>query len=323
MQLIPDAFLAASRLWLLLGVAALGVLYLVLQWRRRSYAVRFTNIELLDKVAPRRPGWRRHVPAVIFLLAMAALVVGFARPSQQTQIPREQATIVLAIDTSLSMEATDVSPTRFEAAKEAAIAFAESLPDEINLGLIGFNGVATIRVQPTTNHEAVAASIATMEVGPATAIGEAIFASLDAVATVGADALDGEVPPARIVVMSDGETTVGRSDDEAVAAAQQVGISVSTIAFGTDAGVIVIPEEDRPVPVPVNEEKLAAIADATGGEFFTAASADELEAVYTDIGSRVALETVDDEITPSYVGLALLLLAVAGTLSLAWFSRLP
>lgn len=323
MQLIPDAFLEPTRLWLLLGVSALGVLYLVLQLRRRSYAVRFTTIELLDKVAPRRPGWRRHVPAVVFLLAMAALVVGFARPSQQTQIPREQATIVLAIDTSLSMEATDVSPTRFEAAKEAAISFAESLPDEINLGLIGFNGVATIRVQPTTNHEAVAASIATMEVGPATAIGEAIFASLDAVATVGADALDGEVPPARIVVMSDGETTVGRTDEEAVAAAQEVGISVSTIAFGTDAGVIVIPEEERPVPVPVNEEKLAAIADATGGEFFTAVSADELEAVYTDIGSRVALETVDDEITPSYVGLALLLLAVAGTLSLAWFSRLP
>lgn len=321
-QLVPDTFLAAARLWLLIGVAVLAVVYLVLQFRRRTYAVRFTNLELLDKVAPRRPGWRRHVPAAAFLLALSALVVSFARPAQETQIPREQATIVLAIDTSLSMEATDVDPSRLEAAKEAAIGFVEDLPDQINLGLVSFNGVATVRVTPTTNHEAAIAAIESLEVGPATAIGEAVFASLDAVAAVGAE-VGADIPPARIVVMSDGETTVGRPDDEAVIAAQQAGIAVSTIAFGTDDGFIVVPETEQLVPVPVNEEKLAVIADDTGGEFFAAASADELAAVYTDIGSQVALETIEDEISTSYTGLGLILLAIAGTLSLAWFSRLP
>lgn len=321
-QLVPDTFLSAARLWLLVGVAVLGVVYLVLQFRRRAYAVRFTNLELLDKVAPKRPGWRRHVPALAFLLALSALVVSFARPAQETQIPREQATIVLAIDTSLSMEATDVEPSRLDAAKDAAIRFVDDLPDQINLGLVSFNGVATVRVTPTTNHQAAVAAIESLEVGPATAIGEAVFASLDAVATVVAEAGD-DIPPARIVVMSDGETTVGRPDDEAVIAAQQAGIAVSTIAFGTDDGFIVVPESDQLVPVPVNEEKLAVIADDTGGEFFTAASADELAAVYTDIGSQVALETVEDEISASYTGLGLILLALAGTLSLAWFSRLP
>ncbi len=321
-QLVPDTFLAATRLWLLIGVAVLALVYLVLQFRRRTYAVRFTNIELLDKVAPKRPGWRRHVPAAAFLLALSALVVSFARPAQETQIPREQATIVLAIDTSLSMEATDVEPSRLDAAKDAAIRFVDDLPDQINLGLVSFNGVATVRVTPTTNHEAAIAAIESLEVGPATAIGEAVFASLDAVATVVAEAGD-DIPPARIVVMSDGETTVGRPDDEAVIAAQQAGIAVSTIAFGTDDGFIVVPESDQLVPVPVNEEKLAVIADDTGGEFFTAASADELAAVYTDIGSQVALETIEDEISASYTGVGLVLLALAGTLSLAWFSRLP
>lgn len=321
-QLRPDTFLAGGRLWLLVGVAILAAVYVVLQFRRRTYAVRFTNVELLDKVAPRRPGWRRHVPAVAFLLALGALVVSFARPAQETRIPREQATIVLAIDTSLSMEATDVEPSRLDAAKDAAIRFVGDLPDQINLGLVSFNGVATVRVTPTTNHEAAIAAIESLEVGPATAIGEAVFASLDAVATVTAGA-GGDLPPARIVVMSDGETTVGRSDDEAVVAAQQAGIAVSTIAFGTDDGFIVVPETDQLVPVPVNEDKLAVIADDTGGEFFAAASADELAQVYTDIGSQVALETIEDEISPSYTGLGLVLLAVAATLSLVWFSRLP
>ena len=321
-QLVPDSFLAGGRLWLLLAVAALAVLYVVSQFRRKTFAVRFTNIELLDKVAPARPGWRRHVPAAAFLLGLAATVVGFARPTQDTQVPREQATIMMAIDTSLSMEATDVEPNRLSGAKDAAAGFVEDLPDTINVGLIGFNGIATVRVAPTTNHAAVISSIQTLELGPATAIGEAIFASLDTLNQLAADT-EGELPPARVVVMSDGETTVGRPDEDAVAAAQQAGVAISTIAFGTDEGVIEIPDEPFPVAVPVDEASLRDIAEATGGQFFTAASTDQLAEVYRDIGSSFSFETVRDEISTSWVGIGLTLLALTGLLSLLWFSRLP
>jgi len=227
----------------------------------------------------------------------------------------------MAIDTSLSMQATDVFPSRLDGAKEAAISFIEELPDNLNLGIVSFNGVATIRVQPTTNHTAAAASVEALELGPATAIGEAIFASLDAIELV---ANEGEeTPPARIVLMSDGETTVGRADEQAIEAAQQAGIAVSTIAFGTDEGSIIIPDEPLPVPVPVNRDKLADIADATGGQFFAAESTSELADVYRDIGSQISFETIQDEIGPSFVGLGLVLLALSAAMSLLWFSRLP
>jgi Ca-activated chloride channel family protein len=320
-QFIADSFLSPQRLWLLLGVLALAIMYVVLQSRRRKYAVRFTNIELLDKVAPAGPGWRRHLPAFVFLFALASLVISFARPSQDTNVPKEQATVIMAIDTSLSMQATDVFPSRLDGAKEAAISFIEELPDNLNLGIVSFNGVATIRVQPTTNHTAATASVEALELGPATAIGEAIFASLDAIELV---ANEGEeTPPARIVLMSDGETTVGRADEQAIEAAQQAGIAVSTIAFGTDEGSIIIPDEPLPVPVPVNRDKLADIADATGGQFFAAESTSELADVYRDIGSQISFETIQDEIGPSFVGLGLVLLALSAAMSLLWFSRLP
>lgn len=320
-QLIPDSFIAPVRLWLLLGVAVLAVVYVLSQARRTKYAVRFTNLELLDKVAPSRPGWRRHVPAAAFLLAIAALIVGFARPAQDTQIPKEQATIVMAIDTSLSMDATDVRPSRIEGAKEAATSFVEDLPEQINLGLISFNGVATIRVSPTQNHAASVAAIDSLEVGPATAIGEAIFASLDAIDQLADET--GEAPPARIVLMSDGETTVGRADEDAIVAAQQAGIPVSTIAFGTDDGVIILPEDNQAIAVPVNEDKLEVIAESTGGQFYAAVTADELAQVYEDIGSQISFETINDEIATTYTGLGLVLLLLTSVLSLLWFSRLP
>ncbi len=321
MQLIPDSFIEPLRLWLLLGVLALALVYVVSQLRRRKYAVRFANLELLDKVAPARPGWRRHLPATVFLLALTALVVSFARPSQDTEVPKEQATVIMAIDASLSMDATDVRPSRIEGAKEAAINFIEDLPDNLNLGLVTFNGVATIRVQPSQNHDASVASIAALELGPATAIGEAVFAALDAIESVSPE--DGTAPPARIVLMSDGETTVGRADQDAIEAAQKVGIPVFTIAFGTEAGVIELPDEPFPIPVPVNLDKLRAIADSTGGQFFAASSTRELAEVYEDIGSQVSFETIQDEISSSYVGIAMILLALSAAMSLIWFSRLP
>jgi Ca-activated chloride channel family protein len=323
------SFLAPAWLWLLAGVAVLVGVYVLTQRRKSGYAVRFTNLELLESVAPRRPGWRRHTTAAVFVLAIAALVVALARPTRAEQVPVERASVVVAIDTSLSMEATDVSPTRLDAAQEAANALIDSLPDTINLGLVAFNGVAQITVPPTQDREEVRRAIDNLELGEATAIGEAIFTSLDAIElapggdedTAGAEPT--EAIPATIVVMSDGETTVGRPDIAATDAANEVGVPVSTIAFGTPDGTITVEGEPAPIPVQVDEASLQAIADATGGAFFTAATMTELSDAFTDIGSRVGTETEQREITTWFVGLGVVLLMLTAVLSLLWFARLP
>ena len=319
------SFLAPERLWLLLGVAVLAVFYVVLQGRRGRYAVRFTSMELLDVVAPNRPGWRRHLPAITFLLALATLVVGYAQPSIEDQVPRERATVVMALDVSLSMEADDVDPNRFEAAKAAAVQFVDLIPVKINLGLVVFDGVARVQVAPTTDRQLMVDAIQRLELGESTAIGEAIFASLDAIASVPPDE-EGTIPPARVVLMSDGVTQQGRPNEDAAEEARTRGIPVSTISFGTPFGQIVYEEPGQApqlVEVPVDQDELRAIADATSGTFFTAESAGELEQVYNDIGSSVGFITADREITHWFVAGAIALLMLTAALSLAFFSRLP
>lgn len=315
-------FLDPTRLWLLLGAIALAVAYIVLQQRRRAYALRFTNLDLLGSVAPKRPGWRRHVPAALFLVGLTLLTMAWATPARDEKVPRERATIVMAIDTSLSMQATDVSPSRLVAAEQAAAEFIELLPPKLNVGVVTFNGRTAIAVSPTTDRELLLAGVSNLRLGERTAIGEAIFASLAAVGMVPADE-EGTTPPAAIVLMSDGTTTDGRSNEEAVEAAIDLGIPVSTIAFGTDDGTITLEGEPFPIPVPVDRRSLAEIADATGGTFYEAVSAEELSAVYADIGSSVGYEVEQVEITTWFVGMALVSLLATGALSLAWFSRLP
>ncbi len=313
-------FLSAVRLWLLLGVAALAAAYVVQQLRRKQYAVRFTNLALLDKIAPRRPAWRRHVPAVAFLLALIAFTTAFARPSRPVKVPRERATVVMAIDVSLSMEATDVEPTRLEAAKDAAESFVDLLPARLNLGLVSFSGTAQVLVAPTNDHSLVKRSIETLSLGPRTAVGEAVFASLTSIASVPAE-VGMAPPPARIVLMSDGETTVGRPNEVAAAAAADADVPVYTIAFGTDEGAVEV--EGRLVPVPVNREALAQLAEATGGSAFEAASSKELREVYNDIGSSIGYRTVPREVTSWFVGLGLAFALAAAGGSLVWSARLP
>ncbi len=314
------SFLAPSRLWLFVALVGLVAAYVVMQARRTQYAVRFTNLALLDVVAPTRPGWRRHLPAIAFLLSLAGLLTAFARPARPVQVPRERATIVMAVDVSLSMEATDVDPDRITAAKEAASSFVDLVPDRLNLGLVAFSGTAQVLVSPTTDHDLVKRSLRTLQLGPRTAIGEAVFAALGSIASMPIS--PGQAPaPARIVLMSDGETTVGRSNDQAARAATDAQVPVSTIAFGTDAGFVVV--EGRNIPVPVNREALARLAEATNGSSFEAGTARELRRVYADIGSSIGYRTEQREITSWFVGLALLFSMAAAAGSLVWFSRLP
>jgi Ca-activated chloride channel family protein len=315
-------FLSPSHLWAGLGVVALAVVYGVLQTRRRTWTMRFTNVDLLSSVAPRRPGWRRHLPAGLFLIALGLLVVAWARPATDQRVPRERATIVMAIDTSLSMQATDVEPNRLEAAQQAALEFVDLLPPKLNVGLVTFNGNATVRVPPTTDRDVLREAIDGLELGERTAIGEAIFASLDAIKAA-PGGLDDEPAPARIVLMSDGSTTDGRPNEVGAAAAVERGVPVSTIAFGTDDGTVMLPEEPLPVPVPVDRESLATIAETTSGTFYEAATGAELKAVYEDIGSSIGYTTEEREATTWFVGGALAALLLTAALSLAWFSRLP
>lgn len=315
-------FRSPVRLWLLVLVAALAVVYVVLQTRRKTYAVKFTNLALLDSIAPRRPGWRRHLPAGIVVLCLVSLVAGLAKPARSEKVPRERATIIMAIDTSLSMKADDVSPNRLEAAKRAALSFVDILPARLNVGLVTFNGAAQVRVPPTLDRAPLRDSIQSIQLGERTAIGEAIYASLDAIKAAPPGPKGVQVP-ARIVLMSDGETTTGRPDAQAAAEAKKQKVPVSTIAFGTDHGEIVVPGEPVPVQVAVNRDALARIAQATGGSAFTAVSASELKNVYKDIGSSVGFVRVFRDITTWFVGIATVLLLLSCALSLAWFSRLP
>lgn len=313
-------FAAGSWLFLLVGVAALAAAYVLVQGRRKKYAVRFTNLALLDKVAPARPGWRRHIPAAALLLALASLVVAVARPVHVVRVPRERATIVLAVDVSLSMEATDVTPTRIAAAKAAASSFVDLIPQPLNVGLVSFSGDATVLVAPTSDHSLLKQAISNMQLGPRTAIGEAIFASLDAIKTV--PSTPGQAPPpARIVLMSDGETTTGRSNDEAAAAAVAAKVPVFTIAFGTDNGTVEV--DGRPVDVPVNKDALRAIAQTTGGQAFEASSASQLKAVYAGIGHSVGFRKETKDASRTFVALGLLFALAAAATSLVWFARLP
>jgi Ca-activated chloride channel family protein len=313
-------FLAPGRLFLLLGVAALAGGYLLLQRRRRQYVARFTELSLLDKVAPDRPGVRRHLPAAAFLAMLGLLTVGFARPTAEVKVPRERATILVAIDVSASMQATDVTPSRFEAAQEAARRFIGQLPEQFNVGVVAFDGRARVVVPPTTDREIIRVGIDSLDLGPATAIGEAVFVALQSIAGFDAEAAT-EPPPARIVLLSDGENTAGRSPEVAAEEAASVGVPVYTIAYGTPDGQVV--SGGYVVPVPVDGPALERLAEATGGSFYEAASGEELQEVYEDIGSSVGYRTERREVSVWFIGFGLLAALGAAAASLLWFSRLP
>ncbi|QGN47889.1 VWA domain-containing protein [Micromonospora sp. WMMD558] len=307
--------------WLLavLPVLALAAFYVWRQLHRRAYAMRFTNVDLLRTLAPKGLGWRRHVPAAAFLLSLLVLATALARPAVDTREPLERATVMLAIDVSLSMQADDVAPNRLAAAQEAAKQFVDELPDSYNLGLVSFAKAANVLVSPTKDRQAVTAAIDGLVLAESTATGEAVFTCLEAIRSVPADGAAG-IPPARIVLLSDGYRTSGRSVEEAAAAAQAANVPVSTIAFGTDGGQVDIGGQLQRVPV--DRLALADLAETTEGYFYEAASVSELKQVYQDMGSSIGFRTEPREVTQWYAGVALLFALCAGAASLLWSSRI-
>jgi Ca-activated chloride channel homolog len=307
--------------WLLAAVpvAVLAAAFLWRQRRRTRTAVRFSNLELLKSLVPQGIGWRRYVAAASLLLGMLALVVSLAQPSMQVRRSLERATVVLAIDVSLSMQAADVAPTRIEAAQDAAKQFIRGLPADYNLGVVSFARSAQILIPPTKDRQAALQAVDSLQLAEATATGEAVFVALDAIHGVPHDGAQSPVP-ARILLLSDGYRTYGRPIEDAAAAAAAEGVAVSTVAFGTDEGVVDIAGQLQRVPV--DRAALAELAKTTGGFFYEAASAQELKRVYDDMGSSLGHRMVPVELTRWFAGAGLVLAVLAGVFSLLWTPRL-
>jgi Ca-activated chloride channel family protein len=315
-------FLSPAWLWLLLAVVALLGGYVYLQLRRSKYVARFSNVELLGSIAPRRPGWRRHLTFALLLVGLSVLTVGVARPSAAVRVPRDRATVMMAIDVSLSMQATDVLPSRLQAAQKAAKAFVDLLPARINLGLVSFGGSANALVAPTVARDAVKVAIDKLQLQESTAIGEAVFTSLDAVTAFSraTTAQGDKPPPARIVLLSDGANNKGRTVSDAAAAARKAGVQVSTIAFGTDGGTVSF--DGQTIPVPADKVTLNQLARDTGGTYHAAASVQELESVFANIGSQIGFTTQHRDISWRFLAVGLLFALAAGGTSMLWAGRL-
>lgn len=310
----------------LVGLVLLPLLvaaYVVYERRRRASQAMFGNPDLLPNLVGRDPGRLRHLPLVVLLLALAAMILGVARPQATVSVPREEATIVLAIDVSRSMKATDVEPTRLDAARAAALAFLAEVPEKFRVGVVSFATRAAAAVPPTEDRVLVEEALALLAPGEGTAIGDAVALSLQIAQPV---VEEGEEPPPRsILLISDGTQDGGRVQPaEAVRMAREQGVPVHAILVGTPEGVV---EETLPggfrrvIQVPPSPETLEEISTGTGGQLFTALDAEELSRVYEELGSRLGTREQPREITDVFAAGAALLLLVGGTLSAFLFRR--
>ena len=321
----------ASPLWLLLlvVVAALAVGYVWMQRRARRQVLRFANLAMLERVAPKRQGWWRHLPAALLLAALVLFTVALAGPTAEQKVPRNRATVMLLIDVSLSMRATDIEPSRITAAQREAKRFAHDLTAGVNLGLVSFAGSATVLVPPTTDRASVIQAIDNLKLAEATGTGEAIFAALSSIEAFGAVVSDAQgPPPARIVLLTDGKQTVPTPDGDdprggftAARAAATARVPISAISFGTAYGQVEINGE--PQPVPADDESIRHIADLSGGQFYDASSADQLSDVVNTLGEQIGYETKRVDASKSWLiaGTLAAVLAAAGGLAIG--QRLP
>lgn len=301
------------------------VLYVLHQRRRTQYAARWGAPSLLPNVVDREPGKLRYVPFAILLVALTALVVGVARPHATVSVPREEATVLLAIDVSRSMGANDIRPSRLGAAQIAASKFIEKVPDKYRVGVVAFGSNATVAVAPTTDRELVRTGIAALKPGEGTAIGDAVVLSTSLGRRLKSD--DGVIPPTSVLLISDGAPDGGRTTPRAAAErARRQHVPVYTVALGTPNGIVehTLPsgykEQIRVPPAPAT---LQMIARATGGKFYRAADEDRLSEIYEQLGSRLGKKKESREVTDVFAGGSALLLVVGGALSAFLFRRVP
>jgi Ca-activated chloride channel homolog len=326
-------------LWTLLLVPVALAAYLLAQRRRSRYTVRFTNLDLLANLVSAKPGWRRHLPPAFYLLALAALLISLARPQAIALVPKEQATVILVMDVSGSMNATDVQPTRLVSSQRAAAGFIQQLPEKFRVGIVSFASTAQTLTRPTTDRAAVYEAVASLHAEGATAMGDGIERALDvkrpptppstgtARPAPDPSVQQGSDAPMVVLLLSDGANTQGRAQPmEAASDAKELGVPVFTIALGTDQGMVDVPDETgnlRRIPVPPDKLTLQRIAEATGARFFAAPSSRDLKEVYRELGSKIGFVKERQEITVVFAATGLLLLVAGATMSLLWFSRFP
>ncbi len=320
----------ASPWWLLFlfVVIALGALYVFIIRARKQRAYRFANLDLLNKVAPPRRNRFEHLPIALLLVALALLTVAMAGPQADRKVPRNKATVMLVIDVSRSMNATDVAPSRIVAAQTAAKKFADDLTDGINLGLVSFAGTASTLVSPTPDHNATKVAVDKLQLADKTATGEGIFAALQQIKTLNA-VLGGDnaAPPAHIVLLSDGKQTVPDSPDDprggftAARKAAEAKVPVSTISFGTMTGSVNL--EGQSIPVPVDDASLRKIANLAHGSFFTASSLAELNKVYESLQKQIGFEVRRGDNSRPWLIAGTLLAVLSAAAALTVNRRLP
>jgi Ca-activated chloride channel homolog len=354
-------FEAPGLLALLVIVPVALLAYLLVQRRRARYAVRFTNVDLLADLVPRSPGWRRHVPPALYLLAMTALVIALARPSLVLPVPRDQATVMLALDTSGSMQAKDVSPNRLAAAQQAAGSFVDALPSTVRVGVVAFSSGAHVVVAPTDERKVIHAGIDSLVADGGTAIGDAIVSCLSAVglaptaqmsaamaqnltggiastppdtalggAKLGDEAWPQQAPATpssvEVVLLSDGESTVGMDPLTAAGIAAKAGVPVYTIALGTQGGTVDLPDDNgRIVSVDVSPDTvtLSKIAERTAARFYDAPSSGDLGEIYRTLGSKIGWVIEPQDATQLFAAAGLVFVVLGAGLAALWFNRFP
>jgi Ca-activated chloride channel family protein len=343
-------FLWPQFLWLLLALPALVGLYVLLLRRKKKMAVRYASLSIVKEAMGARQQVKRHVPPALFLLAMAALLLAAARPVAVVTLPSNQQTIILAMDVSGSMRATDVQPNRLVAAQNAAKAFIGELPRTVKVGIVAFAGSAQVAQLPTTNREDLITAIDRFQLQRATATGNAIVISL---ATLFPDAgidlesmqsgrerqrgysidndkkpqkeftpvAPGSYPSAAIIMLTDGQRTTGVDPLEAAKLAADRGVRVYTVGIGTVDGET-IGFEGWSMRVRLDEETLKAIAQKTSADYFYAGTAHDLKKVYEALSSRLTVEKKETEISALFAMAAAALALLSAGLSLVWFNRI-
>jgi Ca-activated chloride channel family protein len=308
---------------LLLALALLPLAiaaYVLAQRRHRRYAVRYPAVDVLAGVAGR--SWGRHIPAALALLALTALLIAMGRPERTVAAPQRQGTVMMVTDTSGSMDATDVSPSRLRAAQDAARALAKKLPEQFRLGLVSFNSVAEQLVAPTTDRSQVNAAIDGLKVRGSTAMGDGLELGLRSARTQIKDT-EGRLRrlPAVMVLLSDGKSERGAEPVDVADRAKKLKVPIYTIALGTQSGTL--NRGGRSVPVPPDNVTLRDVAETTGARFFAAPSAARLETIYENLGTRFSTRREKQEVTAAFAGAALVLLLAGGILSLLRTGRIP
>jgi Ca-activated chloride channel family protein len=320
------SFQAPLLLGLLAVVPLAAAAYALAQRRARKFAVRYTNVDLLVAVAGR--SWTRHVPAVLALLALAALLVALARPQRTVAAERREATVMLVFDTSGSMLATDVKPTRLTAAQAAGNAFVDSVPDEFRIGVVGFGSTAQQLSDPTTDHARIKTTISSLQVAGATAMGDALKLAINSARVPIPDGLGGSRRlPAAVVLLGDGASTRGDDPIDVVQQTKKYKIPVYTVALGTQDGTLTHTDPNTGAVsserVPPDLLTLQDIARDTGGQFFATADARKLAAVYRNLGTRLTKTKEKRQVTSAFAGGAIVLLLAGAGFGLVRGGRLP